>query len=427
MDEVLILGAGLSGLGCALSLPNSRVFEATNHSGGHIYSHQVESFSFDEGAHILHTKNPEILKMIHGPGNEIILIEQSIVANFWHGHWLTYPIQNQLYELPLENRSAALTDLVSARIQGQTRKPRNYLEWCRFQYGKYITENFYAEYTAKYWRVPMESMATDWFEGRLITSQIPQIIAGAFSSKDERQTIFSQYRYPARGGFYAFFRSFYDGINVTYNECAVEICPKEKMVIFASGRREYYNMLVSSLPLPDFVGMVKDIPPAIMEASALLHHTQLLCVNMVVKRPQLTRKHWFYIYDSDIEATWVSVPSNFTRPLQTKAVTALQAEIFWRWDEIFEVDAIIEQTVRDMGNLLKFDPASELITVKPIFVPYAYIIPDRKRAAAAKGILEWFEERDIHCTGLYGRWKYIWSDEAFYSGVQTAKIIKSIR
>jgi protoporphyrinogen oxidase len=427
MEEVIILGAGISGLGCALSLPNSRVFEATNHSGGHIYSHQVESFSFDEGAHILHTKDPEILKMINGSGNEIVFIEQSNVANFWHGFWSTYPIQNHLYELPLENRLAALTDLVLSHIKGQKRKPRNYLEWCRYQYGKYLTENFYAEYTAKYWRVPMENMATDWFEGRLITSQITQIIAGALASEDERQTVFSQYRYPARGGFYAFFRPFYDEINVTYNERAVEICPKEKIVIFESGRREDYNSLVSSVPLPDLVRMVKDVPPSIMEASALLYHTQLLCVNMVVKRPQVTKKHWFYIYDSDIEATRVSVPSNFTRPLQNKEVTTLQAEIFRRGDENFEGDAIIERTVRDMGNLLKFDPASEIITVKPILVPYAYVIPDRDRAAVVKGIIEWFEDRDIYCTGLFGRWKYIWSDEAFYSGVQTAKVIKSIR
>lgn len=425
MDEVLILGAGLSGLGCALSLPNSRVFEANDHTGGHAYSHQVKGYYFDEGAHILHTKNPDFLQMIYAPGNEIVLIEQSNVANFWHSSWLTYPIQNHLYELSLEDRIAALTDLVLAHIRGEKQKPRNYREWCLLQYGRYLTEKFYAEYTAKYWRVPMESMATDWLKGRLLPSQIPRIIAGACSREEEKQTTFAQYRYPAEGGFYAFFQPFYDEINVTCNERAVEICPREKMVTFDSGRREYYNMLVSSLPLPDFINMIKDVPSSVREASALLHHTQLLCVNIVIERPRLTEKHWFYIYDSDIEATRVSVPSNFISPVKNSAVTALQAEIFRRWDETFEVDDLVERTIRDMGKLLKFDTTSELVTVKPILVPCAYIIPDRKRAVTVKGILDFLEKRDIYSTGLFGRWKYIWSDEAFDSGVKTAEIIKS--
>ena len=61
LDKVIILGAGLSGLGCARILTGSRIFEAEEHPGGHAYSHAIDSVSFDEGAHISHTKNAAFL------------------------------------------------------------------------------------------------------------------------------------------------------------------------------------------------------------------------------------------------------------------------------------------------------------------------------------------------------------------------------
>ena len=41
MESVIVLGAGLAGLGCARELPGCRVFEAAAEVGGHAASHPL--------------------------------------------------------------------------------------------------------------------------------------------------------------------------------------------------------------------------------------------------------------------------------------------------------------------------------------------------------------------------------------------------
>ena len=67
--------------------------------------------------------------------------------------------------------------------------------------------------------------------------------------------------------------------------------------------------------------------------------------------------------------------------------------------------------------------AGEIRQAGHIHVRRAYVISDHCRAHAAAALLEWLEERGIYSMGLYGRWKYIWSDEAYRQGRQTAERI----
>jgi protoporphyrinogen oxidase len=127
---VIVLGAGLAGLGCALELPGCRVYEAAAHPGGHAYSHPLGGVHFDQGAHISHTRDEAFRRLITETAGEVAEIAPSIVRNAWRGGWLTYPVQNHLRELPIEDRARALTDLVSAHMERGT-TPQDYLAWWR--------------------------------------------------------------------------------------------------------------------------------------------------------------------------------------------------------------------------------------------------------------------------------------------------------
>ena len=214
MEGVIILGGGLSGLGCALSIPQARVFEATNHSGGHCYSHNVNGVYFDEGAHICHSKDKKWLGMLEKNTEGNIKTFQSNVANYYFGKWFSYPVQNHLNELPTNMKTKALSDFFFAQINRKRAKPQNYLEWCLKEYGEFITEEFYTLFTNKYWRVPMEELGTDWLAGRLIPSQVQNIIAGALAPKIEDQSSFSQFKYPTNGGFHSFIKPMYNKLDI---------------------------------------------------------------------------------------------------------------------------------------------------------------------------------------------------------------------
>lgn len=213
-ESPVVLGAGLAGLGCALHLPGARIYESASHPGGHIWSHTLGGATFDEGAHICHSKDESWLKSLFAQAGDVVHMPTSRVANWWHGHWVTYPVQNHLNELPMEARAAALTGFVQAQGRHAGKTPANYDEWCRFQYGDYLADHFYKEYTDKYWRVSMAELGTDWLAGRLLPSQVERIVRGALQHQEEQQSVFASFHYPARGGFYSFFKDYYKQVPI---------------------------------------------------------------------------------------------------------------------------------------------------------------------------------------------------------------------
>lgn len=413
---ILVLGAGLTALGFARYHRDARIFEAADHVGGHAFSHEQHGVFFDEGAHICHAKDEEWLKLLYRQAGAVRRIEQSRVACWWHGHWLTYPVQNHLRDLPPDLRIRALDDLVKAQVAHQGKTAAHYEEWCRFQYGDYLTDHFYREYTDKYWRVPMAEMGTDWLAGRLLPSQLSRIIHGAIAPLDEKQSVFSLFHYPERGGFFAFFKGLYDGLDVRLGRRAVHVDSASRVVGFADGSEARFDRLVSTIPLTDLARMTNGAPDDVREAAEGLRCTQLLCVNLVIGKPDLSPYDWFYIYDADIDVSRVKVTSNVAPNSVPGGTTVLQTEQFVRDDEEIDIPARIAKTVRDLARVLQYDPGQDVRAAAHVHVRHAYPIPTIDREARAQRVIDWFEARGIYPAGLFGRWKYLWSDQAFAGG-----------
>lgn len=415
MKKVVILGAGLSGLGCALQVPGARVFEAADHPGGLAYSHRFDGIAFDEGGHICHSRDGEWVELITRQAGDVKLLKPSRVGCYWHGHWFTYPVQNHLPELPSEVREPALRDFRRAQKRTSVAEPRNYREWCISQYGEYMTDRFYAEYTAKYWRTPMEDMATDWLPGRLLPADARRVLGAASSGSDD-QPVFAAFRYPARGGFYAFVQPLYDRIDVRCGHRACGIDPRGREVVFENGVCEAYETLVSTIPLPDLVGMIPDAPSEVRAAAVVLRNLQEVCVNVVLSKPSPMPYHWFYVYDHDVECSRITLVSNVAPASVGGARTALQAEVFRRADEPMPAAELAEKAVAGLARILGFDAARDVVSVNPVAMRRSYVISDHRRAPAVAAIVPWLRNLGIRTIGLFGLWEYVWSDVAFQRG-----------
>ncbi len=419
-NPVIILGAGLSGLGAARSLPGSVIYEAKDHVGGHVYSHKQSGIFFDEGAHICHAKDEAWRREIFANAGEVITVPQSKVSNWWHGRWLTYPVQNHLRDLPATLRDQALGEILSAQQKQSVTPPANYDAWCRAQYGDFLTDNFYREYTEKYWRVSMAEMDIDWLAGRLLPSQLERIKQGAYKEADEKQSVFSSFHYPASGGFFAFFDDFYREQEIKTGFQVSGCRLQERKLLFSNGQSVHFDKLISTIPLNELVEcMGEQVPTQIRRDASRLRHTQMLGVNIVVNKPDLVPYHWFYIYDSDIDVSRVKVMSNLIPDSLPAGKTVLQTEIFRRDDEGMEIDTLKTKAVEDMRRILGFGK-DDVDYVDHIYVSHSYTIPTLGRQAAVDRISGWLESQGIVTAGLYGKWKYVWSDQAYASGVEAA-------
>ncbi len=415
--NVVVLGAGLAGLGFARHFPGCRVFEAESESGGHARSHEFAGAWFDRGAHICHSQDPAWLELVTA-GGPLHEMNSSVVLNHKAGQWFAYPVQNHLADLPEADRDAALRDFLAAQERYRGREPANYEEWCRFQYGDFLTDHFYRLYTAKYWHVPMAELATDWLGGRLLPSQVETILAGARERQPETQAVFRTFRYPRRGGFQALIAQLHRGIDLHLGMTAVRVNAARHRVAFADGLDTEYDTLVSTIPLPELVRMIPGVPEDVREAAGRLRALRQYCINLVVERESLGPAHWFYVYDPDIVVSRVSFP--FALSGETGGRTAIQAEIFLPGDARADEAAMRDQAVADLGRLLDFGPA-EVAGVEIRCHPYSYVVSDLHRAAAVRHVREWLRAHDIETAGLFGNWHYVWSDRAFAQGRDLAR------
>ena len=418
--NIVVLGGGLAGLGFARHCPGARVFEAESEPGGHARSHEFAGAWFDRGAHICHSQDAQWLDLVcaHAPIHEMT---KSVVLNHKAGRWFAYPVQNHLHDLPADARDAALRDFLAAQEKYRGREPRNYEEWCRFQYGDFLVENFYRLYTAKYWHVPMAELATDWLGGRLLPSQVDNIIAGAQGPVEERQAVFRKFRYPRQGGFQALLARLHEGVDLQFGRRAERVDVARRQVHFAGGAVEGYDTLVSTIPLPELVAMIPEAPAEVRAAAGKLRALRQYCVNLVVNRPALSPAQWFYIYDPDIAASRVSFP--FALSGEESPRTAIQAEVFMPAAARPDEAALRDRTVADMGRVLKFS-AGDVVAAEIRCYPYSYVVSDLNRAPAIRRVRDWLHGRGIETAGLFGNWEYVWSDRAFASGRALAESMR---
>ena len=114
--DTLVLGAGLTGLSCALHLERDYlVLEREDHVGGLTHTNQVKGHSFDITGHWLHLRKPRIKTLVADLLGSELTIQQRRARVFSHGVYTPYPYQANTHGLPPEVAAECLMGFVKAR------------------------------------------------------------------------------------------------------------------------------------------------------------------------------------------------------------------------------------------------------------------------------------------------------------------------
>jgi len=410
MREVknLIIGAGLAGIGTARKLNDCLILEANEKPFGHAQSYNVHGFYYDNGAHICHSQDKKWLKTINAYRHPL---KTATVKNYSKGDFIGYPVQFNLKDLNFRER---VDCLVSYESRKRDPNVTDYEQWCNYQYGHYITDKFYRIYTRKYWRTELNELDIDWLGGRVIPISANKIFYGAFGDQ-KSDTVFNEFRYPRKGGFEQLFQGLDTGLNIETNTKVVEIDSIAKSVKTSSGEIIKYTALYNSSALPDLIGSLDCGAPLIKILAEVEHNVLIQSIiyvdRSIIKASELST--WFYVYDEDIDFSRV-LNMDLVSDDANQSFYRLQIETFRSSKEIVDIDQIAKNVISGIATIFA-TPTTNVILADIRNLGKAYVTPLKGLQERVMSVISTLEKKDIYSIGLYGRWKYIWSDAAYFS------------
>jgi protoporphyrinogen oxidase len=425
--NIIVLGSGMAGFGAAHRLHAEGItptmYDKNSYHGGHTASFRFESgFLFDLGPHISFSKDPRIQQLFAESVNQEFETIQISLNNYWRGYWPKHPVQLHLHGLPEDTIVKVINDFVESR-NAPDQPIHNYADWLYASFGKTFAEQFPMQYTRKYHLTPAENMSTDWLGPRIYRPSLEEVLRGAISPTAPDVHYITHFRYPKEGGFINYLKKFVPMGNLNLNHEVVAIDPKTKTVTFANGHVAKYDGLVSSVPLPEMIRMIKGAPQDVVAAAQLLACSTCVLVNIGVNREDLSNAHMTYFYDEDICFTRLGFPHMLTARNAPQGTGNIQAEVYFssKYKPLTtSPDALIEPVIRDLRKCGLLRENDQVLFKNAMLLKYANIIFDLDRAAALKTVHAYLDDLGIAYCGRYGDWGYMWTDESFISGERAA-------
>lgn len=418
----IILGSGIAGISAGYHLEKNNeavvIYEKNNDWGGLCGNFEINGFRFDKFVHFSFAPD-EYTSKIFSSSTEM-LEHIPFPSNYYKGVWLRHPAQNNLAPLSVDEKVKIIEGFINKKNKN-IEDIENYEEWLRVQYGDYFAENFPFRYTRKYWGVEPCELETKWVGKRMYTPDIKQVLNGAFETQEECFYYSKVMKYPKNGGFRSILDNCREGLDIRFNKEVIKIDTAAKTVTFKDGTSTKYSRLISSLPLPEIVKMLDNVPVEVKTAAENLMYTSGYMVSLGFNRPDIAKYLWFYIYDEDILTSRIYSPNLKSPNNVPSGCSSLQAEVFFSNKAVIpSADIVLKNTIEKLIEMNVIDEKD--IIVKDIrFEKFANIIFDKDIYKNREIVLNYLTSQNIESIGRFGKWEYFWTHQAFEDGMEVAK------
>ena len=433
--SIVIVGLGVSGLGCAaelvrLGIPFS-AYEQENGPGGLARTDVVDGFRFDYGPHILLDLPEDIAEWFGGlPGLDLALCSgpSGIAMDAGLESVIPAPFQQHLNWLPLRVRARLLLE-AAASWGANGKPPGNYSEYAVARCGRGIYDLFIRGYDSKRLRFALDQIPADWTnrieKTRLRSLIVPRSCAGLLRAERRESRFF----YPRSGAIEALPRAMAKLLPesaIRYGAKLVEIDPQSKSLTFLDGAVASYEHLVLSLPLPEIVALIKQSPREVRSAAEDLLYTSIYLVSAGIDGPI---PPWFLlrIPDSGLAFYRLSFPSHYSPSSAPEGKAIVAAEIGHHpvRHSLSSGDARKEFD-RDLRRMGILRPGQKVLVETLRDIRYGHVLYNHATRASIRLILEYLRAGSIFTCGKYGQWRDMLIPESILTGMAAAREIAAL-
>lgn len=445
-QTTLILGAGPGGLCAAYALSRAGVptitLEKAPLVGGLARTIKKETpygtFRFDIGGHRWFTKHEELNAIFRDVVGEELLWVERRSRIYVDGHFVDYPLRigNALRAVGPLVATKAMADYGRIRLQHMIRPEHGGSMQDAFvdQYGHTLYKRFFRDYSEKVWGLPCSRMSGEWVPQR---SKGVSLLAAVRGGAGHADNLSDRFMYP-KYGFGRFSERMAERVTALggaiYLSAGVErvhrvgnrVTGVTVTTEHGSRRVEAANF-ISSVPLTLLVKMIEPAAPAdVLAAADVLTFRNIITVNLILRKRQVTPDTWLYVHDRDILFGRFHEPKNWSVAMvPSDDYTSLVAEYFCSYgDGIWTMteQELVEQTVHHLVDDLGFISRDEVVQGFTVRVPKAYPSYVLGYEAALAKLKRYIGTLgNLQIIGRYGAFRYNNTDHSVEAGLLAAK------
>ncbi|MBK8013678.1 MAG: FAD-dependent oxidoreductase [Deltaproteobacteria bacterium] len=430
----VILGAGLTGLSCAVHLDDApyRLIERSDGVGGLARTHRrPHGFLCDGTGHWLHLRQDWTKALVRRLLGDSLTARARRARVFSQGVYTEYPFQANTYGLPKEVIEACLTGFIKARYEEQRPEPTNYAEWVRKEFGEGISTHFMFPYNRKIYGVPLETLAADFAAKYIPRPSLEDVVRGAIGRSREALGYNATFVYPTHGGIGALSEALHANAKrrAEFHRTPQRIDLSTRSLRLDGGEEVPFGDLVSTIPLPTLVellvaGCPTSVPSMVVDAARRLRANTVLYFDIALKgAPKANQDHhWIYVPEPEFPFYRVGSYSAVEPSLAPPGHRSYYVEIGHENDHI--EPSRLEQPVLDgLKKLGIVERDEDVLFMIPNVLSPAYVLFDDAYADARRTILDWLETERVISVGRYGRWQYNAMEDALLEGREAAERI----
>lgn len=437
---VLIVGGGVSGLAAAYHLPDKHLVIERNSVAGGLAGTTVEGgWCFDWTGHLLHLHDPETSELIKYLLGKNIQKHDRKAWIYSYGVYSRYPFQVNTYPLPGNIKQECVDGLIEAheKLKQSYDPKQSFAEWSVSTFGMGFSKHFFFPYNRKLWQTDPVDMTAEWVGQFVPRPSIEDVKRGASEDYKAEFGYNASFYYPKRGGMQNLVNGFLKKgkINIQYNTSLHSInCEKHVATVKTTSpnssktvtRTIEFDTLINTIPLPELIKRLEDFPDNYKkQALSACKWTTLVCVNIGVNDSSIgDGRHWVYFPEAKYPFYRVGFPHNFSSTVAPKGHGSMYIEVAFPGGSKFsnpEMSEIVFKCTDALKECKIIKSTEQIVTIKPLVIPYAYVIYDHNRTQFVKGFMEDFENLGMYTTGRYGGWRYSFLEKDIQDSIALAR------
>ena len=263
------------------------------------------------------------------------------------------------------------------RISRNGHKPASlsFLDWINRNFGRGIAKHFMIPYNTKFWTVKPSTMNCSWLDGFIPVPSLNQVIEGTLEENKEAFGYNAHFWYPRKGGISRLVSAFSSRMkDIRTGSRVTGIDIKSRRVFLESGHDLHYDFLVSTLPLPEAVRLIKDAPPQVARSARRLRWNSVFNLNIGLDKRDYLGRHWVYFPERRISFFRVGFFHNFSPSLAPEHKSSLYAEVSYSRASPIDKHRIVSRIMSDLKRVNIIAPGDGVIFQDSNDIHYGYPI-----------------------------------------------------